>query len=143
MHLIPQPRKGARSEPNARPVATEERSGIPGMQAGKNRCEATDEQRKARGRHMREDGKPVRNRAQLCRKRTEALIGMRKGSSAPYAVLIGIDGRAGFAVGFAAAFGFALVPVLFALGDGEFALDAAIFEIEAGGDERMSLDLRL
>jgi len=28
------------------------------------------------------------------------------------------DGGTGFAVGFAAAFGFAFVPVLFALGDG-------------------------
>ena len=53
------------------------------------------------------------------------------------------DGGAGFAVGFAAAFGFALVPVLFAFGDGQFALDAAIAEIESGGDERMSFELRL
>ena len=58
-------------------------------------------------------------------------------------VFAGVDGGAGFAVGFAATFGFALVPVLFALGDGQFALDPAISEVKAGGDERMSLDLRL
>jgi len=45
-------------------------------------------------------------------------------------------GGAGFAVGFAAAFGFAFVPVLFTASDGEFALDPAIAEIKAGGDER-------
>jgi hypothetical protein len=52
-------------------------------------------------------------------------------------------GRSGFLVSLAAAFGFALVPVLFALGDGQFALDAAVAEIKAGGDERKSLLLRL
>ena len=45
-------------------------------------------------------------------------------------------GGAGFLVGFPAAFGFALVPVLFALGDGQFALDAAVAEIKASGNER-------
>ena len=53
------------------------------------------------------------------------------------------DGGAGLTVGFAAAFGFALVPVLFALGHGQFALDLSTPEIEASGDERMSFDLRL
>ena len=53
------------------------------------------------------------------------------------------DGGSGFAVGFAAALGFALVPVLLAFGDGQFALDPAVAEIESGGDERMSLELRL
>lgn len=54
-----------------------------------------------------------------------------------------VDGGAGFAVGFAAFFGFALVPLLFAFGDGQFAFDAAVAEIEADGDERMPFDLRL
>ena len=60
-----------------------------------------------------------------------------------HAVFAGVDGGAGFAVGFAAALGFALVPVLLALGDGQFALDAAVAEVKPGGDERMTLDLRL
>src|SRR5580704_13716970 len=53
------------------------------------------------------------------------------------------DGGAGFAVGFAAALGFAFVPILFALGDGQFALHATITKVKAGGDERMSFELRL
>ena len=63
--------------------------------------------------------------------------------SAVTAVLAGVDGGAGFAVGLAAAFGFPLVPVLFALGKGQFALDASVAEVKPGGDERVSLDLRL
>jgi hypothetical protein len=59
------------------------------------------------------------------------------------AVFVGFDGGAGFAVGFAAALSFALVPVLLALGESQFALDAAVAKVKAGGDERMSLDLRL
>ena len=52
-------------------------------------------------------------------------------------------GGSGFFVGFAAAFGFALVPVLFALGHGKFAFNSSISEIKASGDERMTLELRL
>ncbi len=58
-------------------------------------------------------------------------------------VLVGFDGGGGFAVGFAAALGFALVPVLLAFGEGQLALHPPFAEVEAGGDERMSLDLRL
>jgi len=58
-------------------------------------------------------------------------------------MLAGIDGGAGFAVGFASFFGLAFVPVLLAFGYGEFAFDAAALEVKAGGDERMSFDLRL
>lgn len=50
---------------------------------------------------------------------------------------------AGFAVGFAAALGFALVPVLLAFCDGQFAFHPAVAEVEPSGDERMPLDLRL
>src|ERR1700751_4490381 len=53
------------------------------------------------------------------------------------------DGGAGFAIGFAAALGFALIPVLFAFGDGQLALHLAAAKVEPGGDERMTLDLRL
>jgi len=53
------------------------------------------------------------------------------------------DSGPGLAVGLAAALGFALVPVLFAFGDSQFALDPPIAEIKPGGDERMSLELRL
>lgn len=60
-----------------------------------------------------------------------------------HAVFAGVDGGAGLAVGFVAALGFALIPILLAFGDGQLALDAAITEVEAGGDERMTLDLRL
>jgi hypothetical protein len=63
--------------------------------------------------------------------------------SAPHAVLAGVDGGAGFAVGLAAAFGLALVPVLFALGHGQFALHPPVAEVKPGGDERVTLDLRL
>jgi len=59
------------------------------------------------------------------------------------AMLAGVDGGAGLAVGFAALLGLALVPVLLTLGQGEFAFDAAVAEVEAGGDERMAFDLRL
>jgi hypothetical protein len=52
-------------------------------------------------------------------------------------------GRSCFAVGFAAAFSFALIPVLFSLGHGDFALDLPFTEIKASWDERMSFDLRL
>ena len=53
------------------------------------------------------------------------------------------DGGSSFLVGFAFAFGFALVPVLLAFGYGELAFDAAIAEVESGGDEREALLLRL
>ncbi len=65
------------------------------------------------------------------------------GPSAPHAVLAGVDGGAGFAVGLAAAFGFALVPVLLALGHGQLALHPSVAEVKPGGDERVALDLRL
>jgi hypothetical protein len=55
----------------------------------------------------------------------------------------GVDGRAGFAVGFTALFGFAFIPILFALGYGQLALDSAVAKIKPGRDERMSFDLRL
>jgi hypothetical protein len=64
-------------------------------------------------------------------------------ASAAHAVFAGVDGGARFAVGFTAALGFALVPVLLALGDGQFAFDAPIAEVKAGGDERVPLHLRL
>src|SRR6185437_9151369 len=69
--------------------------------------------------------------------------GKRKGESALLFALAADDGGSGFAVGFAAALGFALVPVLLAFRYCQFALDAAMAEVEAGGDERMSFDLRL
>ena len=59
------------------------------------------------------------------------------------AVLAGVDGGAGFAVGLAASLGFALVPVLLALGQGQFSLHTPVAEVKPGGDERVSLDLRL
>ena len=67
----------------------------------------------------------------------------RRGSLPPHPMLIRVDRRPRLAIRLPPLFGFALVPVLFALGDGEFALDPAVFEVEAGGDERMPLDLRL
>src|SRR6185437_6861853 len=69
--------------------------------------------------------------------------GKRKGESVLLFALAADDGGSGFAVGFAAALGFALVPVLLAFRYCQFALDAAMAEVEAGGDERMSFDLRL
>ncbi len=63
--------------------------------------------------------------------------------SGPTAVLAGVDGGAGLAVGLAAALGLALVPVLLALGQGQFALYPPVAEIKPGGDERVPLDLRL
>jgi len=60
-----------------------------------------------------------------------------------HAVFAGIDRGAGLAVGLAAALGFALVPVLLAFSHSKFAFHPPIFEVEPGGDERMSLDLRL
>ena len=62
---------------------------------------------------------------------------------AAHTMLTRVDGGAGLAVGFAAALGFPLVPVLFALGDGDFALYPAVAEVKPGGDERVTLDLRL
>src|ERR1039458_4314721 len=53
------------------------------------------------------------------------------------------DGFAGFLVGGATALGLALVPELFALGQGEFDFDFAILEIHAGGDQSESLLLGL
>ena len=61
----------------------------------------------------------------------------------PHAVFAGIDGGAGFAIGLAAAFGLALVPVLLALGHGQFAFDPPVAEVKTGGNERVALDLRL
>src|SRR5271167_4924462 len=46
------------------------------------------------------------------------------------------DGGAGFAVGFAVALGGAFVPVLLALGDGQFAFDPALAKIEPRRNER-------
>jgi hypothetical protein len=63
--------------------------------------------------------------------------------SAPHAVLVGVDGGSGLAVGFAPALGFALIPVLLALGQRQFAFHPAVAEVKAGGDERVALDLRL
>ena len=50
-----------------------------------------------------------------------------------------IGRSAGFAVGFALAFRFALVPLLLAARDGDFALHASAFEVEADGDQRQAL----
>ena len=61
----------------------------------------------------------------------------------PHAVLIGVDGGPRLPVGFAPALGFALVPVLLALGDGDFALEPPVPEVKARGDERVTLHLRL
>jgi hypothetical protein len=58
-------------------------------------------------------------------------------------VLAGVDGGAGFAVGLPPLLGLALVPVLLALGNGQFALDPPVAEVKPGGDERVALDLRL
>ena len=69
-------------------------------------------------------------------------VDLEERASTSHAVFAGVYGGAGVAVGFAALLGFALVPVLFALGDGQFAFDPAV-EIEAGGDERVAFDLRL
>jgi hypothetical protein len=49
------------------------------------------------------------------------------------------DGVAGFFVGGAAALGFALVPELFALGDGDLNLDTAILEVHPRGDDGEAL----
>ena len=62
---------------------------------------------------------------------------------AAHAVFAGVYGGAGFAVAFAALLGFALVPVLFALGHGQFAFHPPVAKIEPGGDERVAFDLRL
>ena len=70
-------------------------------------------------------------------------MGRGRADLAAAAMLAFVDGGAGFAVGFAAFFGFALIPLLFAFADGEFAFDAAVAEIEADRDERISFDLRL
>ena len=52
------------------------------------------------------------------------------------------DGGFGFLVAFAGAFGGALVPVLLAFGEGDFALDAAVLEIKFDGDECVAFLLR-
>jgi hypothetical protein len=44
-------------------------------------------------------------------------MGFRDRRLAAHAVFAGVDGGAGFTVGFAAFLGFALVPVLFAFGE--------------------------
>ena len=46
------------------------------------------------------------------------LSSRKRTSLASHAVFAGVDGGTGFAVGFAALLGLALVPVLLALGDG-------------------------
>jgi len=69
-------------------------------------------------------------------------IGVDSAATA-HAVFAGIDGGAGFAIGLAAAFGLALVPVLLALGHGQFAFDPPVAEVKTGGNERVALDLRL
>src|ERR1039458_7143151 len=55
------------------------------------------------------------------------------------AALAAGDGGFGFVVGFALAFGGALVPLLFALGQREFAFYAAFAEVEPGGDKSETL----
>ena len=67
----------------------------------------------------------------------------KKRPSAPHLVFAGIYSGAGVAVGFAALFGLALVPVLLALGHGQLTFDPAIAKIEARGDERVAFNLRL
>jgi len=52
------------------------------------------------------------------------------------------DGCFCFLVAFARSLGGALVPVLFALGEGEFTLDSAVAEIKFDGDERVAFLLR-
>jgi len=84
----------------------------------------TPEQMVKQAKQKREQGAPMR-------------------TSAPHAVLAGVHGGAGFAVGFAAALGLALVPVLLAFGHGQLALHPPMAEVEPGGDERVALDLRL
>ena len=63
--------------------------------------------------------------------------------SAPHAVFAGVHCGAGFAVGFAAAFCLALVPVLLALSHGQLTLYPPVPKVQAGGDERVTLHLRL
>ena len=53
------------------------------------------------------------------------------------------DGGSSLAIGFAAAFSFALVPILFAFRDGKLAFDATLPEIKPCRNERMTLELRL
>ena len=69
--------------------------------------------------------------------------GMAAGGSswlrAVLAALAAGDGGFGFVVGFALAFGGALIPFLLAFGQGELALDAAVAEVEADGDEGIAL----
>jgi hypothetical protein len=73
---------------------------------------------------------------------THAAGDLGYGSITP-AVFIGVNGRTGIAIGFAAALGFALVPILFALGQRKLALDSPISEVKPDRDERVPLDLRL
>ena len=51
-------------------------------------------------------------------------------------VVFAADRRAGFGFHLAVALGFALVVQFFALGDGQLQLDAAVFQVHLGGDER-------
>ena len=51
------------------------------------------------------------------------------------------DCRTSFLVGFAFPFSLAFVPLLFACGDGKFAFDAAVAEVEPNGDKRRALSL--
>jgi hypothetical protein len=48
------------------------------------------------------------------------------------------DGGAGFAVGGATAFGFALIPELFTLGERDLDFDLPVLEVHAGRDEGMA-----
>src|SRR5262249_26104125 len=52
-------------------------------------------------------------------------------------------GLAGFAVGGFASLGLALIPKLFALGEGQFQLHSAVLEVHAGRDQGEALLLRL
>jgi len=58
-------------------------------------------------------------------------------------MLAGIYCGTSFAVGLAAPLRLPLVPVLLALGHGQFALHPPVAEVKPRRDERVALDLRL
>ena len=62
---------------------------------------------------------------------------------APHAVFAGVDGGAGFPVCLTASLRLTLVPILLAFSDCQLALYTAVAEEKAGGNERVTLDLRL
>ena len=66
-------------------------------------------------------------------------LGQDFGERIIYLALAAGYGGFGFVVGFALAFGGALVPLLLAFGEGELAFDAAVAEVEADGDEGEAL----